>query len=278
MGAGLPDICNSIETVRGSGKNWGNAMFKSFLKNNQKKQETPKGEGSRPLQKAHFSSRRLNVLAEKLGAKSYLEIGVHRGRTFFHTSVAMKHAVDPKFKFDPAEFEDETTRFFAMTSDDYFRNHADGQKFDLVFLDGLHVFEQTFRDFCSALTLTHDRSVIIIDDTYPSDVYSACPDLAGASLRDQYGGTGRGWHGDIFKMIFAIHDFFPMLSYATINTGGNPQTLVWRQARQDFKPVLNSLEGVSRMTWFDLQRHLDTMNFIEEKAGLDRVVAALADK
>jgi hypothetical protein len=253
-------------------------MFKSFLKDKQPQKNASTEEGGRPLQKPHFSSRRLNFLAEKLGAKSYLEIGVHRGRTFFHTNVAMKHAVDPKFKFDPAEFENENTRFFAMTSDDYFRNHADGRKFDLVFLDGLHVFEQTFRDFCSALTLTHDRSVIVIDDTYPSDVYSACPDLAGASLRKEYGGTGRGWHGDVFKMVYAIHDFFPLLSYATINTGGNPQTLVWREARKGFAPLLDSLEGVSRMTWFDLQRHLGKMNFTEEKAALKHVVAALADK
>jgi hypothetical protein len=254
-------------------------MFKSLLKDKQVASQAQKEGGYLPPQKKNFSSRRLNQLGKKLAAKTYLEIGVHEGSTFFNTNFATKHAVDPHFKFDTSEFENKKTKFFSMPSDDYFREHADGLKFDLVFLDGLHTFEQTFRDFCSALTLTHDRSVILLDDTYPSDIYSAWPkpdDVARA--RQVTGDESRLWHGDIYKMVFAIHDFFPMLSYATINTRGNPQTLVWRQARRDFRPLMNNLEAISRMTWFDLQRHLETMAFVEEEAGIERVVTALSGR
>ncbi len=49
-----------------------------------------------------FTSKRLNRLAAALGAKSYLEIGVHTGGTFARVQVAERTAVDPAFPFPAA--------------------------------------------------------------------------------------------------------------------------------------------------------------------------------
>ena len=65
------------------------------------------------------------------------------------------------------------TVFHEVASDAYFAPAARG--FDIVFLDGLHVFAQTFRDFCNTLLVTHERSLILIDDTVPDDIYSSWP-------------------------------------------------------------------------------------------------------
>lgn len=222
------------------------------------------------------SSRRVNILLQRLGGRRYLEIGVFGGSTFLGVEAEQKTAVDPKFHFDFRAMASEQVRFFEVPSDRYFSNLHDGNPFDIVFLDGLHTFEQTFRDFCSSLSCCTDRTVWLIDDTLPSDIYSAWPvQREAVKLREASGGTGGAWHGDVFKIVFAIHDFFPMLSYCTINTGGNPQTLVWRQARADFAPRFNSLEAISRLGYFDLQREIALMCLTPEQEALNRVVAVL---
>jgi hypothetical protein len=221
------------------------------------------------------SSRRINALARPMRAARYLEIGVSKGLTFLAVEIADKTGVDPKFAFDWQAHRSDDVRFHVGDSDGYFAQCT--EKFDVVFLDGLHVFEQTFRDLCNALMVTHDRSLIVIDDTVPSDVYSSWPHPREAhALRKQAGGKGLAWHGDVFKVVYVLHDFFPMLSYCTINTGGNPQTLVWREARADFQSRFNSLETISRMTWFHMRRNMALMNLVPEEDALARVGAKLA--
>lgn len=220
-----------------------------------------------------YSSRRINTLVEKLSYKTYLEIGVALGETFLNAKIETKRAVDPNFRFDYRSVETQNVRFYEIPSDEYFSHHVKQEKFDLVFLDGLHTFEQTFRDFCNALTATHDRSIIIIDDTIPSDVYSSWPNQAEAvRFRAESGGKGGAWHGDVFKTVFAIHDFFPTLSYLTINTEGNPQTLIWREPRTEFRPLFNSLETISRLSWFDLRKNIECLNRMTEQQGLEHAM------
>ena len=52
------------------------------------------------------------------------------------------------------------------------------KQYDLVLIDGMHTFEQVVRDLSNVLLRTHQRSVIILDDTVPDDVYSAVKDGA----------------------------------------------------------------------------------------------------
>ena len=220
------------------------------------------------------SSRRINALAAATRARRYLEVGVNKGDTFLAVEIPEKTAVDPEFRFE-WQAEGPGTAFHQVTSDAYFATCR--ERFDIVFLDGLHVFAQTFRDFCNALDVTDERSLILIDDTVPDDVYSSWPHPREAKgLRRQAGARGGSWHGDIFKMVFAIHDFFPRLSYVTIGTEGNPQTLVWHEPRTDFRPLLNSFEAVSRMSWFEMRRYYATMRVLPEAEALALVTGRLA--
>ena len=224
------------------------------------------------------SSRRINALARRMGARRYLEVGVANGATFLAVETPERTAVDPKFRFDWEAQQNATTELHQITSDAFFLGRpADAPAFDLVFLDGLHLFAQTFRDFANALATTHARALIVIDDTIPDDVYSALPSQERAHrFRVRAGGRGRSWHGDVYKTVFAIHDFFPLLSFCTISTGGNPQTLVWRETRADFKPRFDSLETISRMSWFDMHDHLPLMRPLPEEEALALVGDRLA--
>jgi Methyltransferase domain len=226
----------------------------------------------------NHSARRINALAEALGAKRYLEIGVHAGETFVNINIEERTGVDPNFVFDTSKHENRATRFFPIPSDEFFVNSRFGGPYDIIFIDGLHTFEQTYRDFMNALMVAHRKTVWLIDDTFPCDIFSAWPQHGDAvRFRRESGvvANSGAWHGDVYKMAYAIHDFHPMLSYLTIVEGGNPQTLVWLEPRLGFTPRFNSLEAVSRLSWFDLQNNHDLMYLASESDGLRRVIDAL---
>jgi hypothetical protein len=225
------------------------------------------------------SARRINTMVEGLRAKNYLEIGVAYGRTLRGVSAPKKTAVDPRFRFDYASEANDDLRFFEMPSDAFFTSHAGSQTFDVIFLDGLHTFEQTFRDFCCSLGHATRRTVWLIDDTIPKDVYSAWPNQAEAvAIRTQDEVRGADWHGDVYKVVFAIHDFFPHMSYMTITPGGNAQTVVWFTPRPNFKPTFNSLEAISRLSWFEMRLKMDLLNRIDERNGLATVISAVQSR
>jgi hypothetical protein len=226
-------------------------------------------------QSPNWSARRINRLAVALGARTYLEVGVSGGSTFSQVVVPTRTGVDPKFLFDKSEVVDAHTTLFEGTSDDYFRQLPATDVFDLVFLDGLHTFDQTYRDLCNVLCHVHDRSVILIDDTLPSDVYSSIPDAGKAvKYRARFGDNSKAWHGDTYKVVFAIHEYHLALSYRTIIGSGNPQTLVWRQPDRQRRPALKSMEAVTRLSYFDL---LDSMQVLKQSAEEDAVATCVQD-
>ena len=226
-------------------------------------------------------SGRLLRLGKTNSSTSYLEIGVARGRTFLNVDFAVKHAVDPHFRFDVRQFETPGTEFFEMTSDDFFVYFAEpNQRYDLIFLDGLHTFEQTLRDLCSSLLHSNESTIWLINDAIPVDVFSSIKSQPKAhKYRRLYGQSndadGKAWHGDVFKLIYAVHDFFPNLSYRVVATG-NPQMVVIRRQRKDFSPRLNDLEQISRLTYFDLLDDQPRLNLASEDEVVTWLESSLA--
>jgi len=201
---------------------------------------------------------RLNALATIASASRYLEIGVAKGATFDRVNIPYKVGVDPKFKCDVSARSNGNTVFHEVTSDVFFTTlaHEHGT-FDLIYLDGLHTFEQTLRDFCASLRHAHARTIWLLDDTVPTDWWAARPrrDLAWR-LRRRFGPKRKGWMGDVYKVVFVIHDFFPQFSYATFPNHG--QTVIWPETRWNFTPTWNSLEKISRLGYRDFQRYRDS--------------------
>lgn len=103
---------------------------------------------------------RLNALGGIIDASNCLEIGVYAGVTFNQVDIANKTAVDPKFAFNFHEYESDSVKFFEIESDEFFAKHVTSNfKFDVIYLDGLHKFEQTFRDLLNCLSFVHDKSI-----------------------------------------------------------------------------------------------------------------------
>jgi hypothetical protein len=224
----------------------------------------------------NHSSRRVNTLARALGARRYLEIGVATGDTFTSVEVPDRTAVDPLFQFDTAPLTNERTRFVHATSDAFFADAVVGDPFDIIFIDGLHAFEQVVRDLMNSLVFSHERSVFIVDDTYPSNVYSALPDYhAAMRFKRMFNNDDGAWYGDVFKTVFFIHDFCPSLNYRTIVGSGNPQTLVWREAGAPRAARMSGLEALSRMSFFDFIDNVDIVRACSEEEALAACVGAL---
>ena len=205
---------------------------------------------------------RIGYLAALRNARSYLEIGVRAGDTFFNIAAPLKVAVDPMFQFDPADHAEPGAYYFSLPSNIFFRKLKRGElgikserdplTFDLIFIDGLHTYEQSYRDFLNSLDFAHENTVWVLDDTIPCDEFSAIPDMeASFAARKEAGARGLPWHGDVYKTVLAIHDNHPEFSYCTL-MGENPQTVVWRAEKSARAPVFSRPEAITQVGFYDL--------------------------
>jgi hypothetical protein len=96
--------------------------------------------------------------------RRYLEIGVDTGATLALSRAPWNCGVDPAFSIRcPLDGNFSLVR---KTSDTFFRDYT-GEKFDFVFVDGLHEAGQFSRDLFNALTHLTPNGLIALHDTVP---------------------------------------------------------------------------------------------------------------
>lgn len=101
----------------------------------------------------------LNYIAAKIGAKTYLEIGVQNpNNNFALIKVPIKTGVDPEVKGH--------ARIIQLTSDEFFQCRG-SILYDLVFIDGLHHEDQVIRDTENSWKILNVGGVIMIHDCNP---------------------------------------------------------------------------------------------------------------
>jgi hypothetical protein len=179
------------------------------------------------------SARRLNQLTAGMkSCDSYLEVGVAQGLTLEQVRVKTKIGVDPTPQFDLQKLPKGTV-FYQVGSDSFFAQHAQGRKFDLIFLDGLHLWTQTYKDLLNSLSHGKSGSIILLDDVIPDNELSAFPDWDEAlRLKEAAGHLDSHWQGDVYKVLIAVSLFHPELDYCVIGQRDgidNPQALVWKR-------------------------------------------------
>ncbi len=161
----------------------------------------------------------VNSYISKYGFQNYLEIGVNEGETFEKIIAPLKHAVDIQFKYNFDEKKNENNHYFQMSSDEYFHVAEHIIQNDIVYLDGLHTFEQTLKDLLNVCANSREKALIIIDDVHPIDWFSSLNDQS-ETYKYRRSHLGEkihyAWIGDIFKLIPFIHDFLSALSKCSL--------------------------------------------------------------
>ena len=208
------------------------------------------------------SSERLNAMAHRLGdVGRYLEVGVAKGTTFFSVEASEKHGVDPRFRFEPDSRRSQRNEHYHPISSDAFFDQSLGRKqsFDLIFLDGLHTFSQTLRDFLSSQAIAHSRTIWLIDDTVPSSAVAADPSLDRVQEARRLAGNpdNQTWMGDVFKVIAFIDNFCPQ--YTCLTTEGHGQTVVLPLPRIEENKRFPSVKDIDQLDYVDLLLLQDTL-------------------
>ena len=112
----------------------------------------------------------INFLLNKFDINNtfYLEIGVRNPDDNFNKiQASKKYSVDPgiEYKENPVDFK--------VTSDDFFEGLDAGSflnqniKFDVIFIDGLHLAEQVERDINNSLRFLKEDGFLVLHDCNP---------------------------------------------------------------------------------------------------------------
>lgn len=190
---------------------------------------------------------------------TYLEVGVSKGVTFHRVTAASAVAVDPLFDFDweAARRTHPTSAYHQVTSDEYFGSViGPDEKFDVIFLDGLHTYEQTLRDLLNALNHLSDRGVIVIDDVRPPTYHASLPDHARSlQVRAWVRGDTKDWMGDVYRLLWFIDSFCQTLTYRTVSNN-HGMAVVWRQRREAITE--RSIRATAELSFeqFVLEQHV----------------------
>ena len=109
--------------------------------------------------------------------KTYLEIGCYKDELFSKIKIDAKIGVDPVSGGTIRE-----------TSDNFFKKN--NIKFDIIFIDGLHEYDQVKKDINNSLLFLNNNGVIFLHDCMPKRyIYQAVPRATGQ------------WNGDVWKNI-----------------------------------------------------------------------------
>jgi capsular polysaccharide biosynthesis protein len=214
--------------------------------------EISRAAAAKPLPKHLKRSDVLNHILSLFHNPSYLEIGVNSGETFFAVEAGTKVAVDPQFLFDVDEARGKiaNARFHSVESDAYFSAIVGpDERFDVIYLDGLHTVEQTLRDFCNAISYLKESGIIVIDDVVPNSYHASLPDLrVSRQLRDGlYPKCNDGsWMGDVYRLVFFIQTFFQQYRYATV-VENHGQLVVWKERRSPKELAYRGLQDIGRL-------------------------------
>jgi hypothetical protein len=193
---------------------------------------------------------------------TYLEIGVSHGVTFNSVKANRKIAVDPKFEIEPAHREP-NSEYYEIISDLYFETLArDAYPFHVIYLDGLHTFEQTLRDLMNAIEFLRRDGIIIIDDVFPDSYHASLQDYRETvAVGNAIKATDHSWMGSTYRLVFFIQSFLPRFNYATVEDN-HGQLVMWRANRPPELFFERQIEDISRLEFRHVVTERNAFNFL----------------
>ena len=150
----------------------------------------------------------IQKLIDKINAQSYVEIGLGNGRVFKSIKCKKKYGIDPEYG-ETHDFQKGSKCSFKpthpMTSDDFFLQNQ--EKFDVIFIDGLHEAHQVEKDINNSLESLNDNGFIVCHDMSPmSEAMQRVPR------------TQVMWTGDCWKAWVKVRSTNPNVKMFVVNT------------------------------------------------------------
>jgi hypothetical protein len=195
----------------------------------------------------------LERLHNALRPETYLEIGVAKGQSIACARPPTRAiGIDPEPKINVALKAE--THIFCETSDAFFARQGfvpllNGKPLALGFIDGLHLFQQSLKDFMNVEAVCGPRSVILVHDTVPLNEVTQRPDRQ----RTFY-------TGDIWKTVLCLKHYRPDLSILTVATPWSGLTIITGLNPRSRVLAENYDAAIARfcgMTYAEIENNLD---------------------
>lgn len=192
----------------------------------------------------------INLFIKKYKYKRYLEIGIFDGWNFNLINCENKDAVDPGTEGILAGCVN-----YPVTSDEFFsiiKNKK--EKYDFIFIDGLHHTEQVDKDIENSLNHLSENGVIMLHDANPSSF-----ELQEIPRKNNL------WTGDVWKSVVKIKYNNPEINYFTVDTDFGCAIL-----KKGYRPLKNkvSLEKALQWSYFEVNKG-ELLNLISPEVFLE---------
>jgi SAM-dependent methyltransferase len=219
----------------------------------------------------------IQAVLDSRRTRHYLEIGVQSGDTFFRLKARKKMAVDPQFLFttfdklrwlrwNPYNLFNE---YYQIGSDDFFSENSSmlaARRLDVVFVDGLHTYEQSLRDIENSLRYLRDGGAIIVDDCDPPNEPASRP------IKPK---NNAPWCGDVWKSIVHLRSIRADLQAFVLDCAFGLGIVVKQPAQtmlsysvSDIKDMSYGEFSLNRQSLLDLKPQHHIAAFLDERRKL----------
>jgi hypothetical protein len=163
----------------------------------------------------------INKIIKENNFTNYLEIGVYNGHCFLNVECKRKIAVDPIFRIDWNIRKDNLLKkinkkifnrysnYYSLKSDDFFeQNETFLKKFkpQVIFIDGLHTYKQSYNDVINSLKYLSNDGFIIMHDCNPLNATQGLPANSYEEVCEKIDDPNwdHTWTGDVWKTIVRL--------------------------------------------------------------------------
>ena len=178
----------------------------------------------------------------------YLEIGCASNINFDSICLFKKVGVDP-----------DMGGTYRLTSDDYFAKYPNN-KFDVIFIDGLHTYKQTKKDLLNALKVLNSGGVIVLDDFIPRNW-----------MEHFIPRVQTQWNGDIWKISFELLNA-KGIEFRILTIDGG-QCVIFKKQKETFIP--DSYDEFKDLPFQYLYENFNLLPTIDIEKGLKWIKSKL---
>lgn len=189
----------------------------------------------------------INYLIKKFGYTRYLEIGIANSVNFSKINCKYKDGVDPRRR---------KANYF-MTSDEFFSTIKNNKRYDIIFIDGLHIEEQVDRDIRNSLKhLLKNGTIVLHDCNPPTWKHQVVPMQQTA------------WNGTVWKSFVKLRVNNPNLEMFVVKDNRGGCGIIRRGNQKLYNKA--PLEECLKYEYFDKHRK-ELLNLISSEEFVNKI-------